>query len=141
MKKLLFILLFAYVPLLCFGITANHPSITFSSEILLIANYVLLVVSLFSLRFFFWPGEENRMVFQLLNMLFTAGFYIVALRFIILHNNYYVGYEGLTPAECIKRFFLSYDLSMVVQWVILFSFLINIIYVIKYAKNYYMDLT
>ena len=141
MKKLLFTLVLAYIPALCFGAVAKNPGITFTNEILLLVNYVLLVISLLSIWFFFWPGDENRTLFQLLNMLFTAGFYFVALRFICLHNNYYIGYEGLTPAECIKRFFLSYDFSMAIQWVILFSFLINIIYIVRYAKSYYLDLT
>ena len=141
MKKSLVILLLLALPVLCFGAVIKNPSVTFKCQLLSVLNYVLALVSLISIKFFFWPGENNRMIFQLFNMAFTIVFYWAGLTFIINHTYDFEGFEGLAPAAVIKRFFLNYDFSMVLQGVIVFSLLINILYVFRFGRKYYMDLT
>ncbi len=140
MKKAILVLSLVEIPMFCFG-AANNPAITFKCQILAVLNYVLAIISLLSIRYFIWPGEHNRTRFQAFNMVFTVVFYWAGLTFIINHTDYFNGFEGLAPAACIKRFFLNYDLSMVLQSIIVLSFLVNILYILRFGRKSYMDLT
>ena len=41
---------------------------------------------------------------------------------------------------CIKKFFFDFDISMILQLIVIFSFVINILYVMKYGKRHYLDI-
>lgn len=100
-------------------------------------NLALLVTSIVSIKQYFWPGVEYKIPFHVFNIIYVIVFYIFGLSFLIHHRDYYPGYESLTPAGCIIKFFFSLNLYSVVQWVILFAFVINIIYIIRFRKDFY----
>lgn len=140
MKSLVSILLCILLPVLCFAGVARDSNIEFKHNLLSIINYVLVIVSLISIRQFFWPGDNNRTIFQVFNMVFTAVYYIISLTFIINHKEYYEGFESLSNLGVIRKFFFDFDVSMLLQLMVLFSFVINILYVLKYGKQHYLDI-
>ncbi len=127
MKNITFLLALILLPALCFAAVARDTNIDFKHQILSLINYVLVVISLISIRQFFWPGEKNRTLFHVFNMVFTVIYYIVSITFIINHQNYFVGFESLSKMGCIKKFFFDFDISMILQLIVIFSFVINII--------------
>lgn len=140
MKKSFLLFLLIAAPMFCLA-AANNSVVTMKCQILAVLNWTLAIVSLLSIKQFIWPGEHNRTKFQVFNMIFTIVFYWAGLTFIINHTEYFNGYEGLQPAAVIKRFFWNYDLSMVLQGIIVVAFLFNIMYVLRFGKKSYMDLT
>jgi len=41
---------------------------------------------------------------------------------------------------CVNKFFFDFGISMVFQIIVLFSFLINILYLIRFGRRYYLDM-
>src|SRR5271165_3065606 len=126
MKYTISILIFILLPVLCMASVLRDSNIEFKHDILSIINYILVVVSLISIRQFFWPREKNNTMYQVFNMIFTVVFYILSLQFIISHHNYFIGFEGLSDMGCVRKFFFDFDISMAMQLIVLFSFVINI---------------
>jgi hypothetical protein len=61
----------------------------------------------------------------------------VGLPFLITNRAYYEGYENLSPIDVLGKFFLSINFSSIAQWFIVASVIINILYIIRYRKDYY----
>ncbi len=140
MKKITLLSSLIILPLFCFGAIGRDSDIDVKHQVLSLINYVLVVVSLISIRQFFWPGDRNNTIYQAFNMLFTVVYYAISLTFIMSHRIYYEGYESLTNLGCIRKFFFDFDVSMVLQLVVVFSFIINILYITKYGKRFYLDM-
>ena len=140
MKRTLILLTCIFLPVFCFAAISRDSNIEFKHDILQLINYVLVVVSLTSISQYFWPGENNKTLFHVFNMVFTVVYYIVSIIFIITHQAYFVGFESLSELGCIRKFFFDFDVSMLLQLVVICSFFINILYIMKYGKDYYLDL-
>lgn len=100
-------------------------------------NLVLLGTSAICIKQYFWPGQEYKIPFHIFNILFAIFFYYAGLSFLINHKEYYHGYDKLSSAGCIVKFFFSFNLYSLVQWIILFAVVLNVIYIIKYRKDFY----
>jgi hypothetical protein len=140
MKYIASILVFIFLPVLCMATVLRDSNIEFKHDILSLINYILVIVSIISIRQFFWPREKNNTMYQIFNMVFTVVFYILSLQFIISHKNYFVGFEGLSDVSCVTKFFFDFNFSMVLQVIVLFSFVINILYILRYGKRFYLDI-
>ena len=140
MKHIKLLLVFIIIPVLSFATVARDAEIDLKHQAMQIVNYILVIVSLISIRQFFWPGENNRTLFQIFNMVFTVVYYLVSITFIISHQTYFVGFEDLSYMGCVRKFFFDYDVSMVLHIIVLFSFLINILYIIRFGRRYYLDI-
>jgi len=140
MKNIKVLLVLVLLPLLCFGAVQRDPDVDFKHQIMQLVNYVLVVVSLISIRQFFLPGEKNRTLFHIFNMIFTIVYYAVSLTFIVTHKTYFVDFDGLSDVGCINKFFFDFGISMVLHIIVMFSFLINILYIIRFGKRYYLDI-
>jgi hypothetical protein len=130
--------LFLLIPGYCLASAMIEVSnIASSARLSSFCNLALLVTSVISIKQYFWPGAEYKIPFHIFNIAFVILFYIFGLSFLVHHKDYYPGYETLTPAGCIIRFFFSLNLYSFVQWVILFAFVINIIYIIRFREDFY----
>ena len=140
LKYILPIFVFICSPILCFATVVSSPNIEFRVQVLSIFNFALIIVSLVAIKQFFWPKEKNHTIFQVFNMVFTIVYYIVSIRFILSHRAYYEGFENLTDWQIIRRSFLDFNKGTVFQLIILFSFIINILYIKKHGKRFYLDI-
>ena len=140
MKNIKLLLVLIFLPLLTFAAVQRDPDVDFKHQMMQLINYVLVVVSLISIRQFFWPGEKNRTLFHIFNMIFTIVYYLVSLTFIITHKTYFVDFDGLSDIGCINRFFFDFGVSMVLHIIVMFSFLINILYIIRFGRRFYLDI-
>ena len=111
-------------------------SVDYNVRFIAYFNFLLFFSSLVCLKQYFWPGEENRVVFQSFNLLFIIVFYAVGWTYLINHKDYYYGYLHLSNFETIMRFALRWDIFSIMFWMIFLTFFINIIYIIRY-RNYY----
>ena len=107
------------------------------AQIIALLNFVLLFTSVMSIKQFFFPGEVNRTVFHIGNIVFMVLFYLISFSFLFSNREYYEGYDKLTNLECMQKVFLSLDLYSAMQWLILVSLVFNILYISRYAKDYY----
>jgi hypothetical protein len=121
----------------CFALDALGGKLMFGAQVFSFSNFVLFVTSLISIRQFFWPGDEIRISFHVLNMVFILLFYGIGIPFLVANRQYYEGYADLTPLGVISEFFLSIDISSFEQWIIVPTFFINILYIRKYYKTYF----
>jgi len=140
MKNIKALLVLLFLPFLSIAAVHQDPNIEFKHQTLELINYVLVVVSLISIRQFFWPGEKNRTLYQIFNMIFTIVYYLVSITFIVTHKAYFVDFDGLSDMGCVNKFFFDFGISMVFQIIVLFSFLINILYLIRFGRRYYLDM-
>ena len=125
------------LPLSCFAVEQNsffHTGAVLISWI----NYVLVITSLISIKQFFWPGD-NKTVFHVFNLIFIIVFYLISLNFLIDNKANYDGYANLSPLACILKVFFSFDFYSILQLIVLFAFVINIIYIAKYRKGFYYN--
>ena len=136
-KGLLFFLSLLVLPVSCFAVEKNS-FFQFGAQLITWINYVLVITSLISIKQFFWPGD-NKTVFHIFNMIFIIIFYLISLRFLIDNKTHYDGYENLSPIECIIKVFFSFDFYSILQLLVLFAFVINIIYIIKFRKGFYYN--
>ena len=140
LKYIIPIFVFIFLPIFCFATVVSSPNIEFRVQVLSIFNFALIVVSLVAIKQFFWPREKNRTIFQVFNMIFTIVYYIVSIRFILAHRAYYEGFENLTDWQIIRKSFLDFNKGTVFQLIILFSFIINILYIKRHGKRFYLDI-
>lgn len=137
-KKTAFVFLATFIPLAASALDyQSNSSVRIGATIFSVFNLILLITSIISIRQFFWPGYENRLPFHIFNMVFIVLFYGTSISFLIANQQYYVGYEQLTPLEVLVRFFFTLDITAVMQWVIVTAFVCNIIYSIRNYKDYF----
>ena len=132
----LFALLFA-VPVYAQGALLFQSMIHFRAEVLSFLNVGVFITALISFKQFFFPGDNNTLPFQVFNMVFVGLFYGLGLPFLIANRAYYEGYEALMPMDVLGKFFLSARFSSVAQWVIIASVIVNVLYIIRFRKDYY----
>ena len=108
-------------------------------DIIAVLNTVLLFSSILSIIRFFWPGDRSHVLLHLLNSIFAVLFYAVSLTFLVTHKSYFEGYETLSNAECIRKYFLSTDFVSLIKKLIIVAFVLNIIYVVRHAKTFYLE--
>ncbi len=125
------------LPAFCLAAGENVKHIHFYAEVLSFINVALLITSILCVKQFFIPGDENRTPFQLFNMIFILVFYAVSLSFLINNKEYYIGFEQLPPGACIRKIFFDKDdiWANLKQWFVVFTFFINILYILKNWKD------
>lgn len=124
------------LPNFCCAITASGgKNIHLLSEAITVLNLALLVTSLVSIKQFFFPGEQNRTVFQVFNLIFAVVFYVASLSFLINYKEYYLGFETLSSIDCIKKIFLERDIATSKHWIIVFAAIVNVLYIIKNGRD------
>jgi hypothetical protein len=96
LKLTLIALLLLLVPEIAAAAMHRRVNITFELQLIAFFNFLLLVTSVVSIKQFFWHGDHNHTPFQLFNLLFTIAFYAISLRFLVVHKDYFEGYENLT---------------------------------------------
>ena len=131
----LFFLSLLLLPVCCFadeGVSMFH----FGSQAIFYFNLVVVITALICIKQFFWP-RDNNVPFQIANLLLTIVYYIVSFSFLINNKQFYEVYENLNPLACIFKVFTSPDISSLLQWIILFGFVINILYLFRNRKGYY----
>ena len=121
------------LPAFCLAAGENVKHIHFFAEVLAFTNFALIITSLICVKQFFIPGDENRTPFQLFNLIFILAFYAASLTFLVKNKEYYTGFEQLSPQGCIKKIFFDKDdiLATIKQWFVVFTFFINILYIVK----------
>ena len=111
-------------------------TIGFTVRVISYINFILLLTSLVCIGQFFWPGETNHTPFHVFNIIFTLVFYLFSLDFLVHHKSYYDGYAQLNDIEVIKRFAFRWDMFSIMFWIIVFTLVINIVYVARNQKSY-----
>lgn len=109
----------------------------FSSQLLSYCNFALFVCCLFSIKQYFWPGDNIRLPFHIFNLLFIVLFYSISIPFLINNIEYYTGNKQDTPLSILVTFFFGSGISSICQWVILLTTVINILYIKKYREDYF----
>lgn len=104
-----------------------------------IFNGVLFFTSLLSIIQFFLKDGHNRTPFQAFNIMFVILFYGISLSFLIHHKEYFEGYENLSDKNAIIKYFLDKDIISWIKLLIPFAFILNIVYVFRNAKSYYLE--
>lgn len=108
--------------------TTGNPTIRLISYF----NFLLFFSSIISVVQYFWPGDRNKALFQIFNMLFTLVFYSVSFTYLVHHKDFYEGYSRLSDFGCIQQFALRWDIFSIMFWFIAVTFCINILYLVRY---------
>lgn len=126
-------------PTLCFAAGEAAKNVHFFAELVAVLNFILLITCLLCLKQFFFPGGVNRTPFQLFNAIFIIFFYFISLYFIINNKDYYQGFEQLSSLGCIKKIFFDREdiMGTLKQWLVVFTFIINLIYIQRNWKDQY----
>ena len=138
-KNTFLFLLAISLPLTSYAGAIINQNLALIIHIIAIVNFILLVTSIISIIQFIRPGEVNRTPFQIFNLIFIIAFYAVSLPFLVNHKDYFEGFGNLSDAEVIKRYFLSTDLFDMIKRLILVAFVLNIIYILRNSKEYYIN--
>lgn len=104
-----------------------------------IFNIILFITSLVSIVQFFLRDGHNRTPFQLFNIAFAAAFYFISITFLFNHKEYFDGYENLSDKDAIIKYFMDKDFITWLKLLIPVAVLLNIIYVIRNARSYYLE--
>lgn len=102
-------------------------------------NTVLIATSVISIIQFIAHKDHNRTPFQLFNLIFIILFYSLSIPFLLNHKEFYPGFEQLSDVECLKKYFLDNDVVSWIRKVVLVAFLVNIIYIARFARTYYLE--
>lgn len=136
-QKVAFLFAIILLPQSCMAIDLDSGNVQLYAELFSVLNIGVLVTSIISIKQYFFPGDNNRMPFHVFNLIFGVLFYSVSLPYLIVNKQYYEGYQELIPLDIIGKFFFSFTLSSASQWVTLLSFIINILYIKKYNRDFY----
>jgi hypothetical protein len=120
-------------PLFCFA--QGGSDLHFKAETMAAINLVLVVTSLISIKQFFWPGVTDNTPFHVLHIAVVVVFYIIGIWFLIANKQAYSGLERISGIGVILRFFFSFGLDSLKQWVILFGLAINVLYIVRKSKS------
>ncbi|PQJ11851.1 hypothetical protein CJD36_008640 [Flavipsychrobacter stenotrophus] len=104
-----------------------------------IFNGILFITSLISIIQFFLKDGHNRTPFHAFNIMFVILFYGIGLSFLIHHKEYFEGFEHLSDQNAIIKYFLDKDIISWIKLLIPVAFILNIIYVLKNARSYYLE--
>ncbi len=126
------LLLAVLVPGECYAAAVNRGNFSTYAHIISYTNVALEITSVICIKQFFFPGESNKIAFQIFNLIFGILFYIVALNFLVSAKQFYVGFETLSASQCITKFFFGMGIYSVLQWLVIVGMVINIIYIKKY---------
>lgn len=139
-RNIIFALLLQEVlllPLVVLAADAKGNFIHIGATAFALFNLLLFITSIISLRQLFWPAYRNHLPFQAIHFFLGTLFYAVSLAFLVHYRAYYQGYEHLMPIEVIARFFLHSGIRSIGQWLIVVSLVLNVVYVIRYYRDYF----
>lgn len=139
LRILLPALLLTIIPTIVMAKMPQRINLSFELQLIAFFNLLLLVTSIVSIKQFFWHGDHNHSPFQLFNLLFTVIFYAISLRFLVVHKDYFDGYENLSAWQCIQKHFTATEFYSILKRLIVVAFVLNIIYLIRNGKDYYID--
>ncbi len=140
-KRTLYVLIAVLIAVPAFAQQHTREGIIYVARAIDTFNMVLLITSLLCVKQVLFPAE-NKTLFQLLNAIFIALFFVVSISFLISYRSLYDGFQNQTPLGCVRMLFFSFNIPCLQQWFLLFSFVINVYYVIRNAKeeNYLKNL-
>lgn len=138
-KRISLFVLLCLPALSCFASGVPDEFLDTRVSLISLFEFILFVTSLVSIKQFFWKGPVNRTPFQIFNMLFVVVFYTISYTFLLRHKNYWEGYEHLTNSQCIEKHLFSTEPFAIIKKLILVAFVLNIIYVIRHGKDYYVE--
>jgi len=124
------------LPLDSYALLLN-AQIQLRAQILSFLNIALFITSVITLKQYFWPAGNNRLPFQVFNFVFIILFYALGLPFLIANKEYYEDYVHLSPISILSKFFLSFNISSLSQWVILIAGVFNVLYIKRYRHDYF----
>ena len=136
-QKVVYLLAIILLPQSCMAIDLDSGNVQLYAELFSLLNIGLFAMSVICIKQYFFPGDNNRMPFHVFNLIIGLLFYSVSLPYLIVNQQYYEGYQELIPLDIIGKFFFSFTLSTASQWVILLSFIINVLYIKKYYNDYF----
>jgi len=125
------------LPMVCMGEGIIGSNVHFSAELVSFSNLALLICCLICIKQYFWPGDSIRLPFHVFNLVFIVLFYSLSLPFLISNIEYYDNYAQLTPLAVLGKFFFSLNIDSFLQWIILLTGVINVLYIVKYRNDYY----
>lgn len=138
-KKWLVFSVVMLAPLLLLAAGPLRENLGTQIRIIAIVNTILVITSAISIIQLIFKGDHNRTPFQIFNILFAVIFYALSIPFLLHHKDYFIGFENLSDAECLKKYFLDTDLISWIRRIIPVGILCNIIYLIRYASSYYLE--
>ncbi len=103
------------------------------------ANTLLVITSVISIIQFITHKHHNRTPFQLFNIVFAVVFYSVSIPFLLHNKEFFTGFENLSDQECLKKYFLDTDLTSWIRRIIPVAVIMNLIYLIRFARTYYLE--
>jgi len=140
MKRFAGAFLFYVLPIamicLCSAQAVSSSHVHFRAQVLSICNFALLISCIVCIKQYFKPGDTVRIPFHVVNLICIIIFYSLSIPFLINNIPYYEHSEQLTPASVLGNFFLSTDPGSVMQWLIIATAVINILYIIKYREDF-----
>jgi hypothetical protein len=143
LKRSLFILLAAvFMAVPVFAQQSTREGVIYVARAIDTFNMILLITSLLCIKQVLFP-EENKTLFQLLNGIFIVLFFITSISFLISYRALYDGFQNETPMGCVRKMFFSFNIPCLQQWFLLITFVINVWYVIRNAReeNYLKNIT
>ncbi len=136
-RGVMFVLLALLTPIVAMATPEVTSSISLANDIFGYTEIILFITCLISIKQFFFPGEENKTLFQIFNMLFIVVYYIAAIAHIINNKSFYQGFENLIPMDCIIRYLFPKEPAIMAKRLVWVAFIINLLYVRKYGKEYF----
>ena len=137
LNKAPLLLLLLIIPTI--GVAQVIGSMATTSTILFIFNTIVWITSAISIKQLVWHGEYNRSPFHVFNIILVIAYHSISLSFLIHHKDYFEGYQALDAMGCVRKYFLSTDLTSLLKRIIEIGFICNIIYLIRYGKEYYIN--
>lgn len=104
-----------------------------------VLNTVLIITSAISILQFIRHKDHNRTPFQLFNLIFIVLFYSFSIPFLLHHKDFFIGFEQLSDTECLKKYFLANEPESWIRKIVVVAFVLNIIYIARFAKTYYLE--
>jgi hypothetical protein len=133
-KKILSLLILLILPFCCFAIDRLR-GVSFFTHLFDYLNFAVIITSLISIKQYFWPGDEDRTIFHVFNIIFVVLFYFASLSFLIGNKEYYDGYQRLNTTGCLKEFFFGMGIDSYQQWIAVVAVVINILYINRSVRS------
>jgi len=133
-KRFYFLFALIIFPLCCFA-QERARGVGFFTHLFDYMNFAVIITSLISIKQYFWPGDEDRTVFHVVNILFVVLFYFVSLSFLISNKQYYDGYQQKNALGCITEFFFGMGMDSYQQWIAIAGVIINALYINRSVRS------
>ncbi len=133
-KRFSFFLAVITFPIYCLA-ADRLRGVSFFTHLFDYINFALAITCLISIKQYFWPGDEDRTVFHIFNIIFIILFYTVGISFLINNRQYYDGYQQLNAWGCIREFFFGSGIDKYQQWIVVFGLVINVLYINRSLKS------